>query len=111
MFGNGLPDHREIPCERHQMLVLRAFPDFTEAGMIAVLLAPPHVAAGRLHMAVGVGTDPYISPGRRDHDRTDAREEFLVTHPAAVRMHIGECRVGLVTADAGLLVGNITQPD
>lgn len=54
-------------------------------GMIAILLAPALVAAGRLNMSGRIGADPDISPGRRDDQRLDPRQRnFIRQLPAGV---------------------------
>ena len=56
-------------AEVEHAFVLRAVAHLAPARMVAVLLAAPVVAAGRLDVAVGVGADPDIGPGRRDRQR------------------------------------------
>jgi hypothetical protein len=50
-------------------------PDLAPSRMIAVLLAPPLVLPGGLDMPERVGVNPYIDPGRRDHDRLNAPQD------------------------------------
>jgi hypothetical protein len=78
--------------------------------MIAVLLAPPCVAAGRLDMAVSMGTNPYIRPCGRNDDRTDAPQLVGVPDFRTVRTAIGEPAAHLLAANARLTVADITQP-
>ena len=45
---------------------LRFVSDLAPPGVIAVLLATPRIAAGRLDVAVGTGTDPHVGVCRRN---------------------------------------------
>ena len=54
------------------------------AGVVAVLLAAPRVAAGRLEVAVRVRADPDVGPGRRDRERPDPVERLVVADPPSV---------------------------
>jgi hypothetical protein len=46
------PNARESTCKLDDMLVLGTFSDFTEAGMVTVLLSALGIATGRLDVAV-----------------------------------------------------------
>lgn len=53
--------------------------------MIAILLAPALVAAGRLDMAGRIGANPDIGPCRWDDERLDPSERCIVSQlPAGV---------------------------
>ena len=80
------------------------------ARVVAVLLAPLGVAAGRLEVAVGVRADPDVRPGRRDREGADARQRRLVAHRLPVRHPVGEARAGTPARDARPLVGDVAQP-
>ena len=58
--------------------------------VVAVLLAPARVAAGRLQVAVGLRADPDVGPRRRDRERADAPDHRGIAERPAVRQSIAE---------------------
>ena len=48
-------------------------------------LRPLRVAPGRLDVAVGLGADPHVGPGRRNRQLADALQRAVVAHRFAVR--------------------------
>ena len=77
--------------------------------MVAVLLAASGVAARRLDMAVGLGADPHVGPGRRDRELADALQRGRVAHGFAVRLEIDESLAHPLAPDAALVVGDVCQ--
>ena len=78
--------------------------------VIAVLLAAALVAPGRLDVAVRVGRDPYVGPGRRDGERPDAGQRLLVLDTLAIgRRDSRTCARRFDAADAGLRVADVTK--
>ncbi len=76
-----LPDRREGLAEEgrssdHTPSTRRGRP--ASARVIAILLPPLRIAAGRLKMAVGPRRDPDIGPRRRNHQRGDPLERGLI---------------------------------
>ena len=63
---DALADRRQQPGEGDHPLELRAVAVLAVARVVAVLLAAPGVATGRLQVAARVGADPDVRPGRRD---------------------------------------------
>jgi len=62
MLAYLFPNARESICKLDDMLVLGTFSDFTEAGMVTVLLSALGIATGRLDVAVRGRTDPDVRP-------------------------------------------------
>ena len=73
-----LADLRQRVAEGDHAAELGLVADLPPVGVVAVLLAPPGVAAGRLQMAVRAGADPDVGPGRRDGQLADALQGLLV---------------------------------
>src|SRR4029077_1212965 len=69
------PNLGESICKLDDMLVLGTFSDFTEAGMVTVLLSALGIATGRLDVAVRGWTDPDVRPCGWDGERLDASED------------------------------------
>src|SRR5262249_29564331 len=65
---------RKRPRELHHPLELLAVAARAPAVVVAVLAPPGRVGADRLQVAVRVGTDPDVRPGRRDRERGDPLE-------------------------------------
>jgi hypothetical protein len=92
------------PRERHEAFVLGFVARFAPARMVAVLFASARVAARRLNVAVGVGTDPHVRPRRRDDDRSDSLELGAVGNRAAVGSDVPKPVTAPEPADAGCTV-------
>src|ERR1700704_53428 len=75
MLAYLFPNARESICKLDDMLVLGTFSDFTEAGMVTVLLSALGIATGRLDVAVQGRTDPDVRPCGWDGGRLDASED------------------------------------
>src|SRR5581483_7218188 len=62
--------------------------------VIAVLFTPARIAPARLQMAIVVRANPHIGPGRRNHQRADARQRGAVADRAAIRAEITKSVAG-----------------
>ena len=80
--------------------VFRAVAHLAEAGVIAVLLAATGVAAGRLDMAVSLGTDPDVGPRRRNHQVFDALRGVVIGEEFAVGTVVGKPLAAALPDDA-----------
>src|SRR5438045_1853353 len=78
-------------------------------GVIAILLPPPRIAAGRLKMSVGILAEPCIFVGRRKRDRVQPIDLGAVRDPLAKFIEIGPGTPFLLTAITRLVVGAMTQ--
>jgi hypothetical protein len=90
MLAYLFPNARESICKLDDMLVLGTFSDFTEAGMVAVLLSPLGISAGRLNMAVREWADPYAGPCGRNGEGLDASENVGLFQCSPVRSQVSE---------------------
>src|SRR6185437_3932470 len=61
-------------------------------------------------MTLGIGADPDVLPCGRNGERADAPQRFGVTQWRAISIAIAEALAAANSADAGLCVGNVTQP-
>ena len=77
--------------------------------VVAVLLAPGGVEAGRLQMAVGIRADPHVAPGGRDRQLADARQVRRVADKLAVGLVVGEAAPALDAGDPGPRAVGATQ--
>src|ERR1051325_9056543 len=64
-------NRRQFAAECNHSIVFRLVAYFAPARMIPVLLSPFAVAARRLQVTVGNGTDPHACPRRRNRQRFD----------------------------------------
>ena len=92
------------------LVVFRLVAHLAPARMIAVLLAPARVAAGGLQVAVRVGADPHLGPGRRDRQRADAPQRLGIADRRAVRADGSRSRFSRMAGYAGRGVADIAQP-
>ena len=88
------------PRERHEAFVLGFVTRLTPARMVAVLFASARVAARRLNVAAGVGTDPHVRPRRRDDDRSDSLEFGATGNRAPVGSDVAKSVPAPEPADA-----------
>ena len=98
-----LADSRQRLAEGDHAAVLGLVANRSPAGMVAVLLSPFLVSAGRLDMPQRRRTDPHVSPGRRDRQafisilRQDLSGRASAGHPSpgngtTCRTACGRCR-------------------
>jgi hypothetical protein len=78
------------PREADQPVVLGVVAHATPVGMIAVLLAPPRIAADGLQVPSRIVADPDIAPRRRNDERTDSLERPPMANTAALRVAVDE---------------------
>ena len=107
-FDTGA-DQRQDASERQKLCVFRLVAHLAPARMVAVLLAPARVAAGRLQMTVRVGANPHLGPGRRNSQRPDAPQYVDVADQCAVGTAVVEPVLRGVARNAGRGVADITQ--
>ena len=74
------------------------------ARVVAILLAPARVAAGRLQVAALVVADPDVGPCRRNGEPADTLERRRIVHALAFRADIGERRSRCLAPQPRLLV-------
>ena len=103
-------DRQRAP-EGEESAVLGRVTHLRPSRVIAILLASALVAAGGLHVAVGALADPDARPGRRDHQRADARERRGVADDAALRIAIDRPLATDLSRDARLVVRDVAQVD
>src|SRR5918993_309689 len=77
--------------------------------MIAILLAPPIVAAGCLEMAVGILAEPGVGIGGGKRDGVQPVDLGAVGDSLAMFVEIGPGAPFLLTAITRLVVGAMTQ--
>src|SRR5206468_8658937 len=102
-------NRRQDLAEGEQALVLRLVADLLPLRVVAVLLAPARVAAGRLDVAARMRADPDVGPGRRDRERPDARDRLAVADQLAVGIEVGERPAGPAPSDAGRAVDDVAE--
>src|SRR6185295_10724648 len=72
--------------------------------VVSVLFAAARVAPGRLHVPLGVGTNPDIFPSRRYRQRANPLEVVRAAHGAAVRTCVPEAERTHLSRDARAIV-------
>jgi hypothetical protein len=77
--------------------------------MVAVLLAAAGVPAGRLEVAVGLGADPDVGPGRRDGELPDPFQDLGLADGLAVGIGVGEAFPLGPPPDARRVIGDVAQ--
>ena len=103
-------DLRQRLGKGEHAVVLDRVADLAPMRVVAILLAAPRVASGRLQVATRVGTDPDIAPGGRDGEPLDPVDRLRVSDGAAVRIQIGEPLPHPLPPDSRRLVGHVAQP-
>src|SRR4051794_34684539 len=93
------------------MFVFVFIPGFAPEGMVAVLLAAPGITSSNLHMAIGIGADPYLAPRRRDHERLDASQRRLVFDGLPRGIDITKSPAQALPPDSRLRVAYVAQSD
>src|SRR5712671_6889389 len=111
--GHVLPHFRAYGWkslgECHHMLVFGAFPHFSKARVVAVLLSSPSVPAGSLDVPVCEGANPHVGPGRRYGERLDAPNDLGFGHLRTIGATIPEAFPRFPATYAGAAVGDIPQ--
>jgi len=103
------PDGRQRPGEGGETVELRRVAQLAPARVVAVLLAPPRVAARGLDVAARVGGDPDLAPGGRDGQRADARQRARIAKGRAARVAVGEGAAAAEAGDAGVRIARVVQ--
>jgi len=103
-------DRRQRMGEVEDVLVFRGVADLEEIRMVAVLLAALRITARGLDVAVRVGADPDIGPGRRHGQPSDSCLRLPIADRATVRIAIGEALAARDAADAGFVVRDMGKP-
>src|SRR5262249_38995362 len=85
-------------------------PDLLPALVVAVLLAPAGVAAGRLDVPIGARPDPDLAPGRGDGEGADTRQRLGFSDRAPAAVHGAEALACSATANADPLVPHVAEP-
>ncbi len=109
---DALAQPRQRRAELGQAVVLGLVAGGAPLRVVAVLLAPPRVAAGGLQVAVGARADPHLDPGGRDAQRLDAGHDTRPDRFAA-GVQVGEALpIGRRFApQARLGVADVAQAD
>jgi hypothetical protein len=105
-----LPDRRERLGEGGHAAVLRLVAHVAPPGVIAVLLPAARVAARRLQVSVGEGTNPDLGPGRRDRELANTLELTFVGDRLAVGHVVGEPVPVSLARNAGPRVADVPEP-
>src|SRR5262249_31079895 len=58
--------------------------------VVAILLATPRIAAGRMDVSIGKRTYPYLDPCRRNRERLYPRKSRLIGYPVTLLVKVGE---------------------
>lgn len=77
--------------------------------VVAVLLAPARIEAGRLNMSIGRGTDPDELVSGRNADRLDAADDGPIRDAPAILVVIRERSTGALASIAGSSIAHIAQ--
>src|SRR5690606_19162715 len=67
------------------------------------------VAPGRLQVAVRVGAEPHVAPGRRHRERAEAGDGAGVVDGPAAGVEEGEAAAAHPTGQARLVVGDVPE--
>jgi hypothetical protein len=110
MLAYLFPNARESICKLDDMLVLGTFSDFTEAGMVTVLLSALGIATGRLDVAVRGRTDLDVRPCGWDGERLDASEDGGLGQLGAIGADVGKTLSRLPPGYARSGVRDVSQP-
>ncbi|VWC30193.1 hypothetical protein BPS26883_06363 [Burkholderia pseudomultivorans] len=102
-------DTRQRERERGHSRILVRVARRSPLRVIAVLLAPARVAAGRLQMAARVRADPDVGVRGRNRERVDSRDLVRIADPLAVLRVIREAVAHATTRVARLPVVDVTQ--
>ena len=106
---DALADDGKRLAELDHALVLGLVADLAPPRVVPALLASTLVASGSLQVAVGVGADPDLAPGRRDDERADASKKLNVVDLLAIGREVAEAAPDALPCDAGLGSGHVTK--
>ena len=102
------PEAGQRRAELREAPVLRLRAPGAPVRMVAVLLAPGGIEAGRLQVPRRIGADPDLLPGRRDPEPLDALALLRGDGPA-LRVEIDEPAPPAAPRDAGHVVAHIDE--
>src|SRR5690606_36493853 len=88
IYARSLHDALPIFAEGQHAVVLGSVSHFAPKRMVAVLLASPGIASGRLQMAPGIGADPDVTISRGNGQGVDAPDGFRVAQAFAPLVEI-----------------------
>src|SRR5690606_38948125 len=107
--GDALSDPGQDLAECDHAFVLRLIAHGAPVGMVTILFAVSGIAAGGLDVAVVVGADPNVGPGRRNGEAADAAERALVPDYPAVGSAVAETVLHRFASNAGPVVAHVAQ--
>jgi hypothetical protein len=90
-------------------LELGLVPHLPPARMVTMLLPATRVPPRRLQMSRGIGTDPHVSPCRRDGQRPDPIQALLVTNRATFRGQVSKALSMTNPLDARHPVSHVSE--
>src|SRR5690606_41071789 len=96
-------------AERDDAVELAGATHLLPVGVVAVLLAPAGIAAGRLQVAVALAADPHVRPRRRDGEPADPVHQLAVGYPAAIGFQVSEPVAGTAAGDPRLVVADVAE--
>ncbi len=102
-------DLRQRPTENQHAVELVRVAHRAPLGVVAVLLAPAVVAAGRLDVAARMRADPDVGPGRRDRERAQPADLGGLLDRPALRVAIAEGAARAPAGDPGHAVGDVAK--
>src|SRR6266478_3186274 len=103
-------DLRQRFAETNYAVVFVFVANLAPALVIKVLFATARVATGCLNVTVGRGTNPHVSPSRRNRQAFDPQKPLFVTNELSVGVEPREIFAFGFTRVARPIVANITQP-
>ena len=107
IFGHARTKPRQCPGKRQHAVELGGVAERAPVGVVAILLAALRIAPGRLQVALAVGADPDVGPGRRDGQPLEAGDLPAVLDRAALGVAIAEGAARAPTPDARHVVGDV----
>src|SRR4029434_4011559 len=96
-------------AESDHSIVLGLVAEISPIRMIAVLLTAADIAPGGLEVAIGIGTNPDIFPGRRNRQPLYSRKHVGVANSISAGIKISKVSPLTPTSDAGSRVTHIAQ--
>lgn len=91
------------------MVIFCLVAHFAPARMVAILFAAFGIASSGLYMSIWVWADPYIGPGRRDAQRANTLQGFLVMNRLPIEADIAEVFPNALAFDARGRIADIAQ--
>src|SRR5262245_11753079 len=110
ILRNALSHAQQQPSELNDTRIFISVAHLPPIIVIAILLAPTRIAAGRLDMTIAIGADPHFRPCRRHSKRAYPLQRALIRDPPTAGGMVTDAPTLGASADAWLGVGNIAQP-